>query len=130
MNELFIKPTYKLYNAQGSVEHFSPPPPAPDFVYKSKRIPDGCDDCPNGSYGFTCPECRVNEFAFNPNQPAINMLECKCKKNKYDQLDPMVSVVKLENPVCSNDIANCNGKLKCGKCFNTSFYNFDGNISY
>jgi hypothetical protein len=125
MDELFIKPTIQLYNVQGGIEHFS----SPQFVYKSKSQPKDCVDCPKGSYGFTCNMCKVHEFAFNPDQPSISMLECKCKKNKYDT-DPWVSVVKLENASCSNDIANCNGKLKCGTCFNTSFYSFDGNLTY
>lgn len=137
MDELFIRGSFALYNAQGSIETYVDAPAitkpkanknAPNFMYKQRCLPKDCPDCPDGSYCYTCSDCKVHQFDFTESNTKLKMLECKCKKNPKDN-DPWPTVVNIDNIACSSDIANCDGKLKCGKCYNTSFYTFDGKLA-
>lgn len=108
-------------------------------VYKDRCVPQGCPSCPSGSYCYTCSNCRVQDF--DSNYP-VRMLECMCKKHPLDGYSTY-SVLQVSHPksktnsaasVCEpdkiNDIANCYGQLRCGSCFNSPFYTFDGHMKW
>lgn len=123
-----------FYNAQGYlIEPFTSstlPNVQEEWVYKLKCKPNDCPDCPKGSYCYTCKNCKLHNFKFEESKtdtPPIQMMECQCKKHKYDRA-PTYTVINIGETRCPGDIANCDGKLKCGRCFNTSFYSFKGEL--
>lgn len=124
-----MKDRFFLFDAQGAmVERFVDLEDTDnkDFVYKKRCVPKDCKGCPQGSYCYNCSDCRVSTYAFNKGKP-LKMLECFCKKHKYDKA-PALSFVDLDNPACQKDITNCDGVLKCGTCFGTNFYTLDGEL--
>ena len=121
------------YDAQGNYTCHAKQPFKEDYtdqyVYKDRKQPKGCSNCPIGSYAHTCSECHMLEFDYQNDKPAL-VLECKCKKNVYEKgLGSNKTILGING--CgerSVDIANCDGTLTCGKCYGTTFYSFDGTL--
>jgi hypothetical protein len=127
VSEVFVQsPRSYIYTVQGHLEHFTQNTNQL-YIYKSKCQPESCPDCPLGSYCSTCKECKVNHFTFEENQPPMRMLECECKKNLYE-MKYSTTYLDIDNSNCVKDISNCDGKLKGGTCFNSSFYTYDGQL--
>lgn len=105
-----------FYSAQGKLEHFTSP----------HRYP-GCSNCPKGTYNMSCKNCQVKYFEFEH----VKYMECDCKQLPFIK-ETKKSFLTLQKPFCdvdaTEDITNCNGRLKCGKCHMSAFYDEAGNV--
>lgn len=112
----FVQPIFQKKN----FEHF----PENNFTYKFKE--KGCGDCPYGSYAASCSNCVKKQYNND-----FTLLKCDCKKHYFDT-NYQTSVMSLDTCDLENvpDIANCNGELICGTCYNTNHYDFQGNLRF
>lgn len=123
--------SFFLFDAQGTVvERFlDANADNAEYEYKKKCSPGYCKDCPQGSYCRSCTNCRVATYDYSNSLSPLKMLECDCKKHRYDR-DPRLTFVEISKSACTQDIANCNGTLVCGTCFGTNFYTRAGELEY